>query len=502
MVTMTKEKPDTVNILVVGIGFHARRIYIPVLQKIGLERPVKIKAIVDIAAAKQSAETYISERGLEDVEMLYVEPLKPHAQTLSKQHVAQLNALVARHNINGVVISTDPVIHRAYAEWALSSKLHILMDKPISTRVRVSSSRTQAKRLIEDYDELLAKYQKLQKERETIFSVMVQRRYETGYQKVFELIKEVGDRFQAPVTSIQASHSDGVWILPDEIVEQVSHPYSTGYGKNSHSGYHIFDIIWQFYKASGIKHKSADSAEVMTSFINPRGLLKQFGQEDFHAYFPDYLNNRHRSDEELWDVFDKYGEIDAFSIIRLLKDKETICNISTNLIHNGFSRRAWSTPSKDLYKGNGRVKHQSFSIQQGPFQNIQIHQYQSSDQHDDITDQSDSVGGNNHFDIFVFRNAVMFGPDEKPFRQITLKSLQAIETKDTSRLYNESAKDVAILEFVDYILGKIPKTELKSNITSHEVPVKIMSTIYQSQARQLSRRSPVAGFKISEESRI
>lgn len=484
---------EKVNILQIGIGFHARRIYIPVLLRMEKILPVNLCAGVDVEPAKDVIEGYLRDKGI-SLTMRYVDTFAINQDDLPLETQETLDAIVRNHAINAVIISTEPMVHRQYAKWALRRGLHILMDKPISTREKVSSSVDQARALVDDYMELYELYQALQKEKETVFSVNVQRRYEEGYEKVFELIREVGDKFNAPVTSIQAMHSDGVWIFPDEIVEQKSHPYSSGYGKCSHSGYHIFDIIWQLYQSSGVEEKFADRGEVMTSFLSPRGLLKQFGQKDFASYFSDYHKLDRRNEEELEALFEDYGEIDAFSLIRLLKDNETICNISSNLLHNGFSRRSWVKPSHDLYKGNGRVKHQSYSIQQGPFQNIQIHQYQSNDKHDNNGVDEYRLGGNNHFDIYVFRNAAMFGDDEASFTQYSIKDLGP--DMDDSRLVNESAKDRVVMEFLQFILGMIPKSTLKSNIETHVMPVKMMSAIYESHALQGQGASPLAGFSV------
>jgi hypothetical protein len=484
-----------VNVMQIGIGFHARRIYIPALLRLSDRLSVGLKAGVDVEPARAVIESYLASNNIA-IEMCYFEPFDGDLPTALQD---QLDNLVRQHEINAVIISTDPTTHKPYAKWALDRGLHILMDKPITTRSGVSHSVKQASALEDDYIELLNLYQSLQKNKDTVFSVNVQRRYEEGYAKTFSLIKEVASRFNAPVTSIQAMHSDGVWIFPDEIVDQVSHPYSTGYGKCSHSGYHIFDAIWQFYRASGLAEKRADSGEVMTSFLSPRGLLKQFGQKDFASYFADYHKTARRSEDELWDAFDEFGEIDAFSLIRLRKDGETICNISSNLIHNGFSRRGWSVPNEDLYKGNGRVKHQSYSIQQGPFQNIQIHQYQSDDKHEKNDVSEYELGGNNHFDIYVFRNAAMFGSDEKPFVKYSLKDLDKDGAFDDSRLYNETAKDRVITEFIQFITGQISKEALRSNIDTHAVPVKMMSAIYRSHAQQTQKGTPLAEFSIGKD---
>jgi hypothetical protein len=407
---------------------------------------------------------------------------------------------VREKKIRGVIISTDPLAHKASAKWALSMGLDILMDKPITTRMGVTFNQAQAEGIFEDYKDLLHDYLELQKNKETAFSINTQRRYELGYRKVFDLISEVSEKFNAPVTSIQAMHSDGVWILPDEVVDQVVHPYSQGYGKNSHSGYHLFDIIWQFYLSGLVKGKMADKGEVFSSFLMPQGLLRQFGYDDYVQYFGEgYKNVSKRSETELMDLYDKFGEIDSFSVIRLLKQEDNICNVSVNLLHNSFSRRSWMLPGKDLYKGNGRVRHQYYNIQQGPFQCVQIHSYQSNDKQDKSGKKDYSVGGDNHFDIYVFRNSEMFKDGSLPFQKFDLQSIDKDVTLDPQRLFHEAAKDTVILEFIKFVTGSLKKADLVSNITSHEIPVKIMSAIYRSHVSQRYGKNPLASFGITEQ---
>lgn len=84
--------------------------------------------------------------------------------------------------------------------------------------------------------------------------------------------------------------------------------------------------------------------------------------------------------------------MDLSTIVTLKKDNVAIGNITINLLHNGFARRTWLNPGDDLYKGNGRVKHEHYSIQQDSFQNIQIHSYQSKDKHNAMSDIEDYWG--------------------------------------------------------------------------------------------------------------
>lgn len=485
-----------INLILIGLGLHARHAYIPLLRgKLDKTNPVNIKLCIDLKNKESEIRSYLSDNNIQLD--LFLVPKFDTQKDLPSDIQKYLNNFIKQNSIQGVVITTEPLAHKAYAKWALSQSLHILMDKPITTRENVVTNLLQAKGIYEDYQELLALYEKKQKEKSTIFTINVHRRYELGHIKVFHLIKEVVEKFNAPVTSIQSSHADGVWIFPDEIVTQDYHPYNRGYGKCSHSGYHIIDIAWQYYLAGKIKNKFTDSAEVISSFTLPNGLLKQFNTHDYEKYFNKrYKSDNKRSKNELKKMFKTYGEIDSFSIIKCLKDNETICNISINLLHNSFSRRAWLNPNKDLYKGNGRVKNQYHCIQQGPFQCIQIHNYQSKAGHRLTSLEDYKVGGNNHFEIYVFRNAAMFGKNEVPFQKISLKDLLKNEKFDNTRLYQEIAKESVVVEYLDFIRGSIKKSSLKSNIDSHEIPIKILSSMYISHINQKMGGDPFSKFLI------
>jgi hypothetical protein len=257
-------------------------------------------------------------------------------------------------------------------------------------------------------------------------------------------------------------------------------------------------MVWQIYNAGMIEGKLPQFGEVFTSFVQPTGLIEQFSQDDYRKLFGSKYDDRNRRDQDLLKtIMTDYGENDAFSILKLLKDGVNICNISINLLHNSFSRRSSLTPATDLYKSNGRVKHQSFTIQQGPFQCIQIHNYQSKSEHGKSIADESRLGGNNHFEIFVFRNSVFFGKNVPPLEIIKSDDLNIKPLLNENSLESESPKYVVIIEFIDFILGKKDKKNLISNIDTHEIPVKLMSAIYHSHSNQHnSTGSPLVRFPL------
>lgn len=340
----------------------------------------------------------------------------------------------------------------------------------------------------------------MQETKETVFIINTQRRFHPGFRVVSELLAEIAYKTNCPITAIQSMHCDGQWRLPNEIVTQDYHPYNSGYGKASHSGYHIFDIVYQFYKTSKLVRKVADSMEIFSSFFQPRGFLYQLNERDYLRFFGnDYLKVRRYDDKRLYDIFKNYGEVDLSVIIRLKKKGNCIGNISINLIHNGFARRTWMLPGADLYKGNGRVKHEYHSIQQGPFQNIQIHSYQSKDKHDVNSEEDFELGGNNHFDIYVFRNCGITG-DNDPLRVITMRDLinkNKGSILDDSKLVIEQVKYKVVKDFLAYLQGKVNKSKLVSNIDDHLMPVQIMSGVYQSHIRYMRGENPLIKYRLN-----
>ncbi|MCW3463987.1 Gfo/Idh/MocA family protein [Chitinophaga nivalis] len=481
----------TVNLIVIGVGPHSKRIYLPALMQLRTTCPLNISLVIDLKQEAAGVQQYLTAKDYR-LPALFVDPFK---EVLPADLRLTLDTFVQENDIDGVIIATEPSVHRAYALWALEAGLHILMDKPITTRQNVISDAVQAHGILTDYQELLHAYQALQTERSTIFSVNVQRRYHPGFQQVLSLIREVAGMTNCPVTAIQSTHCDGQWRLPSEMVSQDYHPYNQGYGKLSHSGYHIFDMVSQFCQAPQLPAKAPDAMQVISSMVQPRGFIKQLPEQDYTHYFrDDYETVKVYNDETLFGLFENYGEIDAAILVRLLKEEENIANITINLLHNSFARRNWIRPGIDLYKGNGRVKHEYHNIQQGPFQNIQIHSYQAKDKHTDNNETDYLPGGNNHFDIYVFRNIGILGGTQ-PLEIITMKDLANRHGIDNSKLLTEQAKGTVVKEFLDFITGAIGLKDLRSNIDSHLQGVQLMSAAYLSHIHQQQALHPIIDIR-------
>lgn len=468
---------ETPNIMLIGCGPHAKRVYIPKLKEFQSKFEIKLKAVVEIKEKQEDVSTFVS-KYFENVNYVFVEYFEEKfKQSLPDEVENKLNSIIAKENINSIIIATDPLNHMQYALWALKHNLHILMDKPISTYNNISNDVEQAEQLKRDYELLVENYSV-----DKAFIINAQRRFLPQFQIVQDFINEIAGKYGMPVTSMQSTHSDGQWRLPDEVLKFKYHPL-LGWGKVSHSGYHFIDMASKIVKDSFKEaNKNFDEISVFSKFIRPSGVLLQQNQSDLEKIFGDkYKQFDSRTDEELLRLYKEKNEaeVDANSIISLSVNGIPVTNITLNLMHNGFSRRSWlNSNMKDLYKGNGRVRHEYHNIEQGCLQNIQIHSYQSKDKHD-INNESDfEIGGNNHYDIYVFKNSEIIGG--QTLQIIKGKEIAERYSMDKTRVMNELARHEALKQFLEVIMGKREAKDTKSNILDHKMSVELMSLIYKS----------------------
>lgn len=234
------------NIMLIGCGPHARRIYVPAIF-LQDKYNANIKVVVELTEKERETRSFISKYST-GVEYFFVSRFRS-PRKLPQYVKNKLDYLVDKYNITGVIISTDPLNHMQYALWAEKRGLHILMDKPISTRPNISNSKFSSKDLIEDFKLLIDN-----RAESKAFIINTQRRYNPGFQIVLNRIDEIASKFNLPITAIQSYHCDGQWRLPGEILTQDYHPYY-GWGKISHSGYHFTDILNQFILHSYLSDK-------------------------------------------------------------------------------------------------------------------------------------------------------------------------------------------------------------------------------------------------------
>lgn len=420
------------NIALIGCGPHAKRIYIGYMARNGLEP----RLIVDIESSRSQLIKILDKNNWKNTKLYLVESSDPYIAFDDRQR-GDIAKLLKELAIEKAIISTPPEVHIPYAILCLESGVKVLIDKPLSAPRGLSTGNSQ--QIVDDI------YNLRSFDSGDNIVVQCQRRRHVGYKYVKGLIEDIEKEYGIQPHFIDIYHSDGRWDFPDEIPELTNHPYSYGYGKLLHSGYHFVDLACYL-----IDDFDYDSYRVM-SYANT--------VQDFKSQIPDSFYKEQFGIDNKFEYPEKgYGEIDSYSLIRMERDGRSVATIALNLLHTGFSRRAWGVAKSDLYKGNGRLRHERVNIQIGPLMNIQIHSYQSTEVHDEHQPDPTHVGGLEHFEIHVFRNSDLIGG--KPLEIISLEDLE----KDSDKMIGIGQNEYARHQLVTDFLADRPS---QSGIDSH-----------------------------------
>ncbi len=464
------------SIVLIGFGPHAKRIYMSFLQKYN----VIPKLIIELYSKKNDINSYLIEHDLH-TRCIFIPDEEKDYNNLSEQTKQKIRAHISELHITHAIISTEPKAHFAYINFFLDNEINILTDKPITAPTNVSNDKDMAKRIETEYYSILNKYLTV-KNNGVLLEVQCQRRWHLGYIFVHDELKKIVSKYGIPITSIQVTHSDGMWNMPDEFIFRENHPYKYGYGKLFHSGYHFIDLLsWLVSINDQLPRVKAESLETYASIVRPSDYLNMINNEFYRTTlktekFDEIFN-------QLGDLhFNRYGEIDVYSVIRFLIDNNVITTATLNLMQNSFSRRSWDTLPQDTYKANGRVRHEYLNVQVGPLMSIQVHSYQAKEIKDRNTDGSCNIGECEHFDIYIFKNIDILGG--VPFEKISISDLFKSQRIDNFMGYNEYAREKCFLDFINNDSDGM-------QIFMHQLGIRLMRNMYESVCSSANDENPL-----------
>ncbi|MFB8290255.1 Gfo/Idh/MocA family protein [Kitasatospora purpeofusca] len=474
----------TVNVLVVGVGPHARLNHLPALaaaQDAGLAGTV---TGVDLPHAAAAAVEYGTPGRPQRMQVLPVEPFPSLQRALPNAVRQALEAVVERERIGAVVVATEPSVHLPYALWAMERDLPVLLDKPLTVHPGASTDPAAAMAIADDFDTLLEAYRAARRrDPRMVVSVMSQRRWHPAFRRVRELIGEVAETTNCPVTSIQSSHGDGQWRLPDELVDLSYHGFDRGYGKAAHSGYHHFDTVPWWLAAGERPGKEIDEIEVHAACTRPGDFLTQLTVADHERLLPGLADRNPYTEQDLHRLTAGFGEVDVFLNVAYRSRGRVMTLGSHSLAHTSFSQRGDLHPAPGgLYKGNGRIGQESHIVQQGPFQALHLHILQTLHANGDGIDRR-AAGGADHVELHVFRNDRL-GLGWDRHRVLGFDDLVQGSGSEAVLPTQRSARNCAVTEFLSYLAGRIPRADLASDLADHRRPARLMAAAYLSMARR------------------
>ncbi|MGW4053695.1 Gfo/Idh/MocA family oxidoreductase [Streptomyces sp. NPDC004779] len=473
-----------VNVLVVGVGPHTRLNHLPALavaQDAGLAGTVTGADLPDAAAA---AVEYGTPGRPRRMLVVPVEPFPVSCRALPGGVQRVLEGVVERERIGAVVVATEPSVHLPYTLWAMERGLPVLLDKPLTVHPGASTDPVAAQAIADDFDTLLDAYRAARRrDPRMVVSVMSQRRWHPAFRRVRELIAEVAEATNCPVTSVQSSHGDGQWRLPDELVDLGYHSFDRGYGKAAHSGYHHFDTVPWWLSAGERPGKEIDEIEVHAACTRPADFLAQLTVADHARLLPGFADRNPYTEQDLDRLTAGFGEVDVFLNVTYRSRGRVMALGSHNLAHTTFSQRGnLHTVAGGLYKGNGRIGQEVHLIQQGPFQALHLHVLQTLHSDEDRIDRH-AAGGADHIELHVFRNDRL-GLGWERHRALDFTDLVEDCGDRVVLPTQRSARTCAVTEFLAHLAGRVPRAELASDLADHRRPARLMAGAYLSMSRR------------------
>lgn len=457
----------------IGLGPHAKRIYYPLIEKYARSNHLNLVFLIELAGNEEQVCGFLSDRQVQPKETFFAPATLPENDALTLDVRQFLNGSIEKYQLDGVIIACEPKSHKAYLKWALEANVDVLIDKPIICPVNAANDREAAEAILQDFNQLEALYQAS----ESNVVVQTQRRSHLGYLHIYDYLSRFLSEFQIPITHIEVSHADGMWMMPNEW-ERENHSYKHGTGKLMHSGYHFVDLLAWFLKLNQqVQGQEADELDMVVRHFSPSDFMHQLNAEHYQKFFQQDFS-QYWSEASI-DRLKQYGELDVFMLAQFKRQQSIVTTTTLNLQQNSFSSRAWSKLPADPYKGNGRIRHEQVNIHVSMLLNIQVHSYQSY-QINDPTVMEYGAGHLDHFDILIFRNSGVLGG--KAFDRIEIGKDFSDTDSDLAFSHNETARENLFLDF-------LKRSDSRSDLSQHRLTNELLSRIYQCLALERSGKA-------------
>ena len=143
------------KIVLVGLGPHAKRIYVNLFKKY----KINLGLLIDLQSQKEKIKEYLNKHNFTETELFLIDDSYKDLTSLPYSISDDLQKVIKLKNIKYAIISTEPKAHFMYAKFFLEKDVNILLDKPITAPICCNSDINQARKIKEEYNELCKLYE-------------------------------------------------------------------------------------------------------------------------------------------------------------------------------------------------------------------------------------------------------------------------------------------------------------------------------------------------------
>lgn len=371
---MPSTTPRPINILLIGGCGHwaATENHIPAiltLQRQGF--PVRVGAICDFRDPYDENLLRHMPDLLDLLRWDRPQRIQPRPGEPVEDLERRLDAAHARRPFDVAIVACDPVAHHPYLHWATSRGIHVLCDKPIVAVADAAWDVHAAATIDTQFDTLLKAHLDSPGH---LFALPMRRRANDAFVDSSQLIAEVYENHEQPLTMGNFTVTGGHFRLPEEYALGNAHGYTNGVGALAFSSYHYIDLMaWYLRLAQG----PVTALRITNHYVRRVGDYLSTGQ---NQALEALLRPRSQAPALPADLDPRtaLAEMDFAFTLELLDDARRVHGYLTyTFTSNSYSHRQVGLLDADRaghlpFREKGRMSQFVIDIHQGPLQHVRV----------------------------------------------------------------------------------------------------------------------------------
>ncbi|MEU0390502.1 hypothetical protein [Streptomyces chartreusis] len=296
--------------------------------------------------------------------------IKPRPGRSMEALQRQLQQAHSEHRFDVVIVACDPVGHLPYLKWATDQGIHVLCDKPIICVEDAAWKPASAGQIRREFDALLHAHRA---QPGHLFAVPLRRRANDAFVHAGELIRDLHDSHQQPLTMGRIDVCGGHFRLPEEYALGNAHGYSHGVGALAFSSYHYLDEMTRYLLlASG----RITDLRLTLQYVRRVGdhlgsgvndVLGQLLRPHSEAALPELELNERIA----------LAEMDFAFTVELLSGGQHLGVLTYSFTSNSFSNRTVGVLACDVedtvaFREKGRMSQYIIDLHQGHLQHLRL----------------------------------------------------------------------------------------------------------------------------------
>ncbi|WP_128381299.1 Gfo/Idh/MocA family oxidoreductase [Streptomyces cavernae] len=297
--------------------------------------------------------------------------IRPQPGEPTEQLECRLQQAHREHHFDVIIVACDPVAHFPYLKWATDQGIHVLCDKPIICVEDAAWNPDRAAEIRRQFDALLRAHRA---QPGHLFAVPLRRRANDAFVRAGQLIRDLHDTHQQPLTMGHINVYGGHFRLPEEYALGQAHGYTHGVGALAFSSYHYLDEMTRYLL---LAPGQITGLRLTLQYVRRVGDHLASGLNDALGALLRPLSEAELPDVKL-DDRTLLAEMDfAFTVELLNARQQSLGVLNYSFTSNSLSNRRVGVLARDAegslaFREKGRMSQYVMDLHQGNLQHLRL----------------------------------------------------------------------------------------------------------------------------------